>query len=280
MITLENISVTYPGGIRALLPTSVRFERGQFTVLLGPSGAGKSTLLRSINHLCSPTTGTVWVDSIGPLTDGRALRESRRRTGMIFQHHQLLGRLTALSNVIIGRLGYHTTARSLLPLPHRDLVIGLECLDRVGLLHKSSERADALSGGEQQRVGIARALAQRPRLILADEPVASLDPATSAKVLSLLYSICQQEKITAIVSLHQVELARTFADRVLGVSRGRIVFDGGPEDLTPDALNVIYGTPIPKNGNDACAGAAANAASDHAPVPISFMYPDTGGQTV
>jgi phosphonate transport system ATP-binding protein len=280
MITMENISVTYPGGIRALHPTSVRFEPGQFTVLLGPSGAGKSTLLRSINRLCSPATGTVYVDGLGPLSDGKILRESRRRTGMIFQHHQLLGRLTALGNVIVGRLGYHTTMRSLLPLPHRDLVIGLECLDRVGLLHKALERADALSGGEQQRVGIARALAQRPQLILADEPVASLDPATSVKVLSLLYSICQQEKITAIVSLHQVELARTFADRVLGVSRGRIVFDGGPVDLTPDALNVIYGTPVPKSGNAACVGTAESAASGQAPVSMAFTYPDTGGQTV
>jgi phosphonate transport system ATP-binding protein len=192
---------------------------------------------------------------------------------MIFQHHQLLGRLTALSNVIVGRLGYHTTARSLLPLPHHDLVIGLESLDRVGLLHKALERADALSGGEQQRVGIARALAQRPRVILADEPVASLDPATSAKVLSLLYSICEQEKITAIVSLHQVELARAFADRVLGVSRGRIVFDGGPGDLTPDALNVIYGTPIPMHENAACVGVAESAASDHAPVSMAFTSP-------
>jgi len=218
MITLENISVTYPGNIRALLPTSVRFEKGQFTVLLGPSGAGKSTLLRSINHLCSPTTGTIVVDGLGPLTDGRTLRESRRRTGMIFQHHQLLGRMTALSNVIVGRLGYHTTLRSLLPLPHRELVLGLESLDRVGLLHKALERADALSGGEQQRVGIARALTQRPQLILADEPVASLDPATSAKVLSLLYSICEQENITANVSLHQVELARQ-AGRLLLVLR-------------------------------------------------------------
>jgi phosphonate transport system ATP-binding protein len=273
MITLENVSVTYPGGIRALLPTSVRFERGQFTVLLGPSGAGKSTLLRSINHLCKPTTGTIAFDGLGPLTDGRTLRESRRRTGMIFQHHQLLGRMTALSNVIVGRLGYHTTLRSLLPLPHRELVIGLESLDRVGLLHKALERADALSGGEQQRVGIARALTQRPQLILADEPVASLDPATSSKVLSLLYSICEQENITAIVSLHQVELARNFADRVLGVSLGRVVFDGGPGDLTPDALNVIYGTPITQNENAACVRVAESAAYDHAPVSMAFTTP-------
>lgn len=270
MITLENISVTYPGGIKALLPTSVRFKQGQFTVLLGPSGAGKSTLLRSINYLCRPTTGMIFVDGLGPLADGKILRESRRRTGMIFQHHQLLGRLTALSNVIIGRLGYHSTLRSLLPLPQGELVIGLESLDRVGLLHKALERADALSGGEQQRVGIARALAQHPKLILADEPVASLDPATSAMVLSLLYSVCEQEHITAIVSLHQVELARTFADRVLGVSRGKIVFDGGPEDLTPDALSVIYNTPIPQNENAACVGAAESAASDQAPVSMAF----------
>lgn len=241
MIRLDDVSVTYPGGIKALLPTSVKFSRGRFTVLLGPSGAGKSTLLRSINHLCKPTTGAVVVDGLGPLSSGKALRQYRRQTGMIFQHHHLIGRQSALRNVLIGRIGFHSTLRSLLPLPSDELTLALESLDRVGLLHKALERAAALSGGEQQRVGIARALAQRPKLILADEPVASLDPSTAMKVLSLLYSICGQERITAIVSLHQVELAREFADRIIGISRGRIVFDGGPEELTPAALAAIYG---------------------------------------
>jgi phosphonate transport system ATP-binding protein len=247
LIRLDDVSVTYPGGINALHLTSVEFYRGRFTVLLGPSGAGKSTLLRSINYLCKPTTGKVTVDGLDSLSSGKVLREYRRQTGMIFQHHHLIGRQNALKNVLVGRIGFHSTLRSLLPLSSHELAIGLESLDRVGLLHKALERAEALSGGERQRVGIARALAQRPKLILADEPVASLDPSTAMKVMSLLYSICEQEKITAIVSLHQVELAREFADRIIGISRGRIVFDGGPEDLTPCALATIYGGTVIKN---------------------------------
>jgi len=247
MIRLVDISVTYPGGIKALLSTSIEFPRGRFTVLLGPSGAGKSTLLRSINYLCNPTTGAVVVDGLDSLSSDKVLREYRRQTGMIFQHHHLIGRYTALRNVLVGRIGFHSTLRSLLPLSSDELTIGLESLDRVELLHKALERAETLSGGEQQRVGIARALAQRPKLILADEPVASLDPSTAMKVLSLLYSICEQEKITAIVSLHQVALAQEFADRIIGISRGRIVFDGGPEDLTPEALASIYGATVIQN---------------------------------
>jgi phosphonate transport system ATP-binding protein len=159
---------------------------------------------------------------------------------MIFQQHQLISRHTAWENVLMGRLAHYSTLRSLFPLPRRDQVLALECLERVGLLPKAMDRVDALSGGEQQRVGIARALAQQPRLILADEPVASLDPATAQKVMDLLQDISQTDGITAIVSLHQVELALAYADRIIALARGKIVFDGPPDELNPARLEGIY----------------------------------------
>lgn len=160
------------------------------------------------------------------------LQMHRRQTGMIFQQHQLIGRHSALQNVLMGRLGYHSTLRSLFPLSQQEQIIGLQSLERVGLLHKAQSRIDQLSGGQQQRVGIARALAQRPLLILADEPVASLDPATADKVLVQLHQICKEDGISAVVSLHQVDLAKRYADRIVGLAHGRVVFDAAPDELT------------------------------------------------
>lgn len=243
MIELQDVSVKYPGGMTALHPTSICFRRGEFTVLLGASGAGKSTLLRSLNLLNRPSSGEVFVAGIGKIGDRQALHRHRRATGMIFQQHQLIGRQTALANVLLGRVGYHPAWRTLFPLPRVERTIGLECLDRVGLLHKALERVDRLSGGQQQRVGIARALAQRPRLMLADEPVASLDPATSGLVLSQLKRIGTEDGITTVVSLHQVELAQMFADRVIGLAHGRVVFDGPAAVLNDSVLQMIYQQP-------------------------------------
>ncbi len=190
MIRLDNVRMTFPDGVTALHPTSISFSRGQFTVLLGVSGAGKSTLLRCLNLLNQPSAGRISVDGLGELHDRKLLHEHRRRTGMVFQQHQLIRRHSVLQNVLMGRLGYHTTLRSLFPLPKKEQLIAMESIERVGLIDKAMERVDNLSGGQQQRVGIARALAQKPRLLLADEPVASLDPATSHNVLSLLHTIC------------------------------------------------------------------------------------------
>jgi phosphonate transport system ATP-binding protein len=176
----------------------------------------------------------------GELTNRRILRQHRSRTAMVFQHHQLIERYTALQNVLTGRLAYHGTWRSLLPLPRQDLELALQCLDRVGLADKALSRVDQLSGGQQQRVGIARALVQQPSMILADEPVASLDPATSEKVLGLLRDICQEDGITAVISLHQLEYAQRFADRIIGLSNGHIVFDDAPENLKSKHLDEIY----------------------------------------
>ena len=257
MIRVDNLGMTYPGGIRALAPTDLEFHAGEFTVLLGPSGAGKSTLLRCLNLLIAPSSGKITSKNLGELTGRKKIRQHRRSTGMIFQQHQLISRHTALDNVMIGRVGYYGAWRSLFPLPQKDKVFGLTCLERVGLLDKALIRVDRLSGGEQQRVGIARALAQEPKMILADEPVASLDPATAQHVLSLLHRICKTENIPAIVSLHQVHLARQFADRIVGLAQGRLVFDGPPAALAEAELELIYGSQAGDAGSPEVEAAAA-----------------------
>ncbi|MGX9367239.1 phosphonate ABC transporter ATP-binding protein [Desulfoplanes sp. PS50] len=240
MLRIEDVGVTYPGNVLALRPTTVDFHKGEFTVLLGLSGAGKSTLLRSLNHLVRPTVGKVVSAEFGELNNRKTVRQHRCRTATVFQHHQLIERHTALQNVLTGRLAYHGTWRSLFPLPRHDLELALHCLDRVGLADKALARSDQLSGGQQQRVGIARALAQQPSMILADEPVASLDPATSERVLGLLRDICREDGITAVTSLHQLEYAQRFADRIIGLANARIVFDAAPAQLKQHHLNEIY----------------------------------------
>jgi phosphonate transport system ATP-binding protein len=239
MIELQNVSVSYGDAI-ALYPTTLKLHQGQFTVLLYASGSGKSTLLRCINSLHASQRGTTIVAGLGNLANSRELRMHRRQTGMVFQQHQLIGRLTALQNVSMGRMGYHTALRSLFPLPAKDQSICLQSLDRVGLLHKALSRVDALSGGQQQRIGIARALAHQPKLVLADEPVASLDPATAERVLSLLHRICKEDGISAVVSLHQVDLAQRYADRIIGLSHGRVIFDAAPQTLDQASYDTLY----------------------------------------
>lgn len=242
MIRVESLSLAYPNGVTALHDTDLEVAAGRFLVLLGPSGAGKSSLLRCLNGLVRPTHGDVLCGDAGSIFSSRArLRAHRRTTGMVFQHHHLIGRMTALANVLTARLSRHPVLRTLLPLPRSDRLVALEALDRVGLLDRALDRADQLSGGQQQRVGIARAMTQEPSLILADEPVASLDPATAERVLSDLHRICSEDGITAVVSLHQVEFARRFADEIVGLSAGRVVFRGTPKTLTPHALDAIYG---------------------------------------
>ncbi len=247
MIQLQEVSMTFPGGITALHPLSIIFGRGEFTVLLGSSGAGKSTLLRCLNFLNQPSGGRITIAGIGELRHGNVLRQHRCRAGMVFQHHHLIARQSALQNVLLGRLGYHSTWRSLFPLSRSERYIALEALDRVGLLHKAMERVDSLSGGEQQRVGIARVLAQKPQIILADEPVASLDPASAHNVLSLLRDICKEGNISAIISLHQVDLARHYSDRIVGMRAGKVVLDGKPEQFSERDLAELYSQSIPSD---------------------------------
>ncbi|HUH87967.1 MAG TPA: phosphonate ABC transporter ATP-binding protein, partial [Pusillimonas sp.] len=227
LVQTENLAVTYSNGYQALQPTSLTVRPGEFLVLLGASGAGKSTLLRSLNGLVRPTQGDVLLNDVGrPLNHSRTMREHRRRTGMVFQQHHLIGRQTVLANVLMGRLATRNGLRALLPWSRDDKMAALGALDRVGLIDKALTRADALSGGQQQRVGIARALIQEPRLLLADEPVASLDPVTAEGVLNLLHGICKSDRLTAVVSLHQIDFAKRFADRIVGPSHGRVEFDG------------------------------------------------------
>jgi len=240
MILLQQLTVTYPGASRpALLPTSLSFQAGELVVLLGASGAGKSTLLRAINMLTKPTAGELIVNG-QIINSERLLRQHRRNSAMIFQQHQLLPQQNALHNVLLGRLSYYSSLRTLLPMSVADKELALHCLERVGLLASALERVDRLSGGQQQRVGIARALAQQPKVILADEPVASLDPVTSRQVLDLLYTICKEDGITAIVSLHQLALAKSFAERIVALSHGEVVFDGPLSELSDSQVSSIY----------------------------------------
>jgi len=223
----------------ALQPTTLSIERGTFTVILGPSGAGKSTLLRMLNGLETPTAGKVIVQ--GHQLTSQNVRRIRSRTAMVFQQFNLVGRLNVMTNVLTGRLYYRPWWASALYLfRQQDLELAHWSLARVGLTEKAWERADQLSGGQQQRVGVARALVQKPEVILADEPVASLDPVTSEEIMELLLEICRQDGITIVANLHQVSLAVRYADRVIGLNRGRVVFDSSSLDLIQDALHRIY----------------------------------------
>jgi phosphonate transport system ATP-binding protein len=246
LMQLRDVRVSYPGGVQALAPTRLDVAPGEFLVLLGASGAGKSTLLRCLNGLVRPTEGQVCASGVpGGVLTPRHLREHRRRCSMVFQQHHLIGRQTVLANVLMGCLAQHHPLRTLWPWSRADQLRALEGLDRVGLLDKALARADTLSGGQQQRAGIARALVQSPTLLLADEPVASLDPATAEGVMGLLHRICKNDRLTAVVSLHQVALARRYADRIVGLRSGRVVFDGRPEALSPQREADLYGAPAP-----------------------------------
>lgn len=243
MITLENVSKTYTGagGIVALRDVSIDVKEGEFLVILGPSGAGKSTLMRCINRLVEPTSGRILLDGREVTSRRRQLRAARRDIGMVFQQFNLVKRLSVLMNVLSGRLAYHTFWPSLLyRFDQDDKRVAIECLTRVNMEHKAFQRADTLSGGEQQRVAIARALAQEPKVILADEPVASLDPKIARQVLTYLKQIAGELGITVLCNLHQVEYAREYAERVVGLSQGTVVFDGPSGKLTDDILQQIY----------------------------------------
>ena len=241
MISIRGLSKTYTGGVRALNNVSIDVAPGEFLVILGPSGAGKSTLLRCINRLVEPSEGQVFHDG-AEITGHRGdLRAIRRQFGMVFQQFNLVKRLSVLVNVLAGRLGYRSVLRSLFySFPEADKRIAIECLARVNMEHKAFQRADTLSGGEQQRVAIARALAQQPTVILADEPVASLDPKIARQVLGYLRQVAQELGITVLCNLHQVEYAKEFSERVVGMSRGSVVFEGPSSELTDDVLHRIY----------------------------------------
>ena len=249
MLEVRDVRVVYPNGVEALTAASLTASAGEIVALLGRSGSGKSTLLRCVNGLQPIAAGSIKLDDVDvPSLSPAALLALRRRVGFIWQEHNLVGRLSAFKNVLTGRLGHR---RGLAPLVHyfdrTDREIAVRSLERVNLLQRAEQRADRLSGGEKQRVAIARALAQQPDVLLADEPVASLDVELAWQVMRDLVRVARDEGVPTVICLHDVGLAREFADRIVGIAGGRTVFDGTPVALTDDALNRIYRwTPTPK----------------------------------
>lgn len=256
MIQFQNVSKVYNNGTVGLNNINLTIQPGEFVVIVGLSGAGKSTLLRSVNRLHEITDGQILIDG-NSITSARGaqLRRMRRGIGMIFQSFNLVKRVSVLRNVLSGRVGYHSTLRTMLGLfPQADIELSLKALERVNIREKAYARADELSGGQQQRVSIARALAQEAKIILADEPVASLDPLTTRQVMDDLKRINQDLGITTIVNLHFIDLAREYATRIIGLRAGSVVFDGPVSEATDERFSEIYGREIKKDellGGDA-----------------------------
>ncbi|MFS1461235.1 phosphonate ABC transporter ATP-binding protein [Vibrio lentus] len=242
-LTLKGLTKHYSSSDKALTNVSLSVNAGEVVGLIGPSGAGKSTLIRCINRLTEPTSGEVIFSNTNLETlSKRQLRHSRREIGMIFQEYALIERLTVMENVLSGRLGYVNFWQSFTRrFPESDILAAYALLDRVGLLEHANKRADALSGGQRQRVGIARALAQKPKLLLIDEPTAALDPRTARQIMRLISEICLEQQLPAIINIHDVQLAKQFVDRVVGLNAGCVVFDDKPNLLTEDVLTQIYG---------------------------------------
>ena len=246
MIEFRNVSVTYRGGVRALRDVDLSIGNGEFVVVVGLSGAGKSTLLRALNGLVPATSGSITVDGTEVVGASPAdLRAVRSRVGMIFQTFNLATRTSVVNNVLMGRLSRVPSWRSTLGLwPAADREAAMVALERVGIVEKAFVRAADLSGGQQQRVGIARALAQEPSVVLADEPVAALDPVTSRQVMGDLQRINRDLGITTLVNLHFLDLAREYGRRLIGLREGEVVFDGDIDDVTDDTFREIYGRAI------------------------------------
>ena len=243
MLEIKNLTKVYPGGLKALVEIDLSVTEPQVVAIIGSSGAGKSTLIRCINRLVEPTSGSVKLSGLEITTLNRGdLRKARARMGMIFQEYNLVERLTVMENVLSGRLGSVSLWRAFRRnYPPEDVSAAFELIDRVGLTGRHDDRADALSGGQRQRVGIARALMQKPDLLLVDEPTASLDPKTSRQIMRLIVELAHERGTPALVNIHDVVLAQASADRVIALKDGDLMFDGAPGDLTPQVLNDIYG---------------------------------------
>jgi phosphonate transport system ATP-binding protein len=242
MLKVEHLTKVYEGGVVALDDVSFEVPDGQFLAVIGLSGSGKSTLLRCINRLIEPTEGRItWHGQDITTATQDEMRRIRRRIGMVFQHFNLVNRSTVLTNVLAGRLGYTTPAASLINrFSEADLAKAHETLELVGIRGKANSRADELSGGQQQRVGIARALMQDPEMILADEPVASLDPVLAHSIMQYLDAI-QKRGVTVLCSLHFLDLVQAYADRAIALNEGKLMFDGGPADIDDQRFKDIYG---------------------------------------
>jgi phosphonate transport system ATP-binding protein len=264
MLHIRDLRVVYPNGFEALKSVSMSVEDGEIVGLIGRSGAGKSTILRCINGLQKVTSGEIFVDEMAMCNlDAQGLRAARCKIGFVWQEYNLVERLSVMKNVLTGRLGYQKGIGSYFHYFGRaDRAIAVESLERVNLLHRANNRADRLSGGEKQRVAIARALSQQPRIILADEPVASLDVELSWQVMNDLVRVSRQERVPTLISIHDVELAKTFCDRIVGLAQGRVVFDGSAKNLDDAALDRVYRFDKPINLDGAAEPTAASMVGD------------------
>lgn len=243
MIKFERVNKVYPNGLHALKNISLEINQGEFVAIIGLSGAGKSTLLRTINRMHDISEGSLTVDGeeVNSLK-GKELRKFRRKVGMVFQSFNLVTRTTVINNVLTSRVPDMPLWKSIIGLYSKeDKVIALEALDKVGILDKAYVRADQLSGGQQQRVALARTLAQKPEIILADEPVAALDPITATAVMDDFKKINKELNISVLINIHHVDLALKYADRVIGIKAGEIVYDGPSKDVDSEVLKQIYG---------------------------------------
>ena len=243
MIVFDHVSKTYPNGYQALKDINLTIEQGEFVAMIGLSGAGKSTLIRTINRMHDITDGTLTVDGVNVMElKGARLRQFRRNIGMIFQSFNLVTRTTVIKNVLTSRVPELPFWRALLgAYPKKDKLEALEALDKVGILDKAFVRADQLSGGQQQRVALARTLAQNPKIILADEPVASLDPVTAKQVMDDFRRINREMNISVLINIHHVDLALQYADRVIGIKAGEVVYDGPVSEVNEAVLAEVYG---------------------------------------
>ncbi len=243
MLKVENLTKVYEGGTQALDDVSFEVEKGEFLAVIGLSGSGKSTLLRCINRLIEPTEGTITWDGIDVTNASQEeLRRIRRRIGMVFQHFNLVNRSKVITNVLAGRLGYVNPALSVVNrFPREDMEKAYAQLARVGLQDKANARADELSGGQQQRVGVARAMMQDPEIMLADEPVASLDPVLAHSIMQYLELINQEDGVMVLCSLHFLDLVHQYADRVIALKDGKLVFEGTPTEINDEKFKEIYG---------------------------------------
>lgn len=255
MIEFKDVNKTYPNGVTALNNVNLTIDQGEFVAIIGLSGAGKSTLIRCINRMHDINEGTLTVNgvNVGKLK-GKQIRRFRRKIGMIFQSFNLVTRTSVINNVLISTVPELSWWRKFLGLfPEEKKVDALEALDKVGILDKAYNRVDQLSGGQQQRVALARTIAQHPDIILADEPVASLDPVTAKVVMDDFKKINKETNMSILINIHHVELALEYADRVIGIRQGEVVYDGKSEDVSQDVLDQIYGSMdnVPKMDDEA-----------------------------
>lgn len=250
MIEIKHVDKVYPNGFKALSDVNLTIQDGEFVSIIGLSGAGKSTLIRCINRMHDISGGEILIDGVDISSlKGKKLRSARKDIGMIFQSFNLVKRSTVFKNVLAGRVGYHNTFETLFNIYSKDeKMLALRSLDKLGILDKAYVRADQLSGGQQQRVALARALTQDPKLILADEPAASLDPVTTISVMDDFTRI-NKLGITIIANMHHVDLAKRYSTRIIGVKAGQVVFDGKPEEVTDEVTMKIYGRALNKNEN-------------------------------